>query len=213
MTTYRSDKPRWRKGFLDKLESLFLDKLLWQKRKIALIRNAISNTKNTVCVSWKNNEELEPALKVLWLQLWKGSVQSYFMVWRVSRAWIQSASNVKYIQNQTQQGSIFSLLALCQSQKSSRFNCVSKVFCKVQVLIICSIYSCEMGVSLSLMLHQILYSYKPSSHASTHPHQSFLVVLFKLHVQYAPTRKIKRKTVKCLYWAFLCQLSIYGFQW
>lgn len=71
----------------------------------------------------------------------------------------------------------------------------------------------EMGVSLSLMLHQTQYSHKPSSHASTYPHQSLLVVLFKLHVQYVPTRKIKRKTVKCLYWAFLCQLSIYGFQW
>lgn len=129
------------------------------------------------------------------------------MVSRVSRAWVLSACNVKYIQNQTQQGSIFSLLALCQLQKSSRFNCVSKVFWKVQVLIICSIYSCEMGVSLSLMLHQTLYSYKPSSHASTHPHQSFLVVLFKLHVQYAPTWKIKRKTVKCLYWAFLMSIK------
>lgn len=57
------------------------------------------------------------------------------------------------------------------------------------------------------------YSHKSSSHASTHPHQSLLVLVFKLYVQYAPTWKIKRKTVKCLYWAFLCQLSIYGFQW
>jgi len=51
MTTYRSDKPRWRKGFLDKLESLFLDKLLWEKRKTALIRITSSYTENTVCVS------------------------------------------------------------------------------------------------------------------------------------------------------------------
>lgn len=48
MTTYRSVKPRWRKGFLDKLESLFLDKLLLEKRKIALIRIASYYTDNTV---------------------------------------------------------------------------------------------------------------------------------------------------------------------
>lgn len=76
-----------------------------------------------------------------------------------------------------------------------------------------NLFISEMGVSLPLMLHHTLYSHKPSLHASTHPHQSLLVILFKLHVQYAPTWKIKRKTVKCLYWAFLCQLSTYGFQW